>query len=231
MSTTQEARLTLATGETVAALWTLPPATAAVLVLAHGAGAGMHHAFLGAFAGGLAARSVAVLRYRFAYMERGTRRVDPPPLAHAAVRAACAEASRRFAGATIVAGGKSFGGRMTSQAGSVAPLAGIAGLAGLAFIGFALHPAGKPAVERARHLERIARPMLFLQGTRDTLASLELREPVVAGLGAVARLVRIDGADHGFHVLARSGRTDAEVEVEMLDALVGWIGELPRRSH
>jgi predicted alpha/beta-hydrolase family hydrolase len=164
---------------------------------------------------------VATLRYQFPYMEKGTRRPDPPAIAHAAVRAAVAEAGRCCAGLLLVAGGKSFGGRMTSQAQAIAPLAGVHGLA---FLGFPLHPAGKPSSDRAKHLADVHVPMLFMQGTRDSLAELSLLEPVVKQLGPSASLHLVEGADHSFHVPARSGRNDREVMNEILDRFAAWIG-------
>jgi uncharacterized protein len=176
-----------------------------------------------AAADGLGERGVATLRYQFPYMEKGTRRPDPPALAQAAVRAAVAEAGRRCSGLSLIAGGKSFGGRMTSQAQAAAPLAGVDGLA---FLGFPLHPAGKPSSDRAQHLADVHVPLLFLQGTRDSLAELKLIEPVVKGLGPSATLHLVQQADHSFHVLARSGRNDREVMGEILDTLAAWIGEV-----
>lgn len=207
----------------VSALLVRPPQARACFVLAHGAGAGMTHPFMADVAEGLAARHIATLRYQFPYMEKGTKRPDPPPVAQAAVRAAVAEAARRCEGLALIAGGKSFGARMTSQAQGKAPLAGVRGLA---FLGFPLHPAGKPASDRAAHLADVHIPMLFLQGTRDKLAELDLLRPVVAQLGSSASLHTIDGADHSFHVPARSGRNDRAAMDEMLDVLVAWIGKI-----
>jgi predicted alpha/beta-hydrolase family hydrolase len=154
-------------------------------------------------------------------MEKGSRRPDPPAISQAAVRAAVAEARRCCPGLPLVAGGKSFGGRMTSQAQAMAPLDGVHGLA---FLGFPLHPAGRPSSDRAKHLSDIHVPMLFVQGTRDSLAELKLLEPVVKSLGTSARLHLVEGVDHSFHVPARSGRNDREVMTEILDAFAGWIG-------
>jgi predicted alpha/beta-hydrolase family hydrolase len=193
------------------------------LVLAHGAGAGMAHPFMAGVAAGLAQRGVASLRFQFPYMERRNRRPDPPKLAQATVRAAAAEAARLLPQLPLVAGGKSFGGRMTSQAQAAAALQGVRGLA---FLGFPLHPAGRPSRDRGEHLFDIGIPMLFLQGTRDNLASLDELEPLCAALGARAVLRLFADADHSFHVPARSGRTDAQVRNEMLDALVAWIDRL-----
>jgi len=200
-----------------------PTKPRALYVLAHGAGAGMAHPFMAAVAEGLKARDIATYRYDFDYMARGSRRPDPPKVAHAAVRAAVAEAARRLPGVPLYAGGKSFGGRMTSQAQALGALPGVRGLA---FVGFPLHPAGKPGTERADHLSRIDVPMLFLQGTRDELASLDLLNPVVAALGTKATLELFDDADHSFHVRVRSGRTDAQVLEAMLDATVAWMADL-----
>ena len=191
----------------------------ALYVMAHGAGAGMTHAFMESVASGFTARAIATLRYQFPYMERGSKRVDPPAVAHAAVRAACEEAARRVPGVPMFAGGKSFGGRMTSQAQAATPIAGVHGLV---FFGFPLHPAGKPSDARAAHLADVRIPMLFLQGTRDSLAELKLIEPVVKRLGPSARLHPVEGADHSFHVLARSGRNDRDVLREILDAFADW---------
>jgi hypothetical protein len=207
----------------VSALLMRPAQARACFVFAHGAGAGMTHSFMEAVADGLCERGVASLRYQFPYMEKASKRPDPPGIAHAAVRAAVAEAGRCCPGLPLVAGGKSFGGRMTSQAQAATPLAGVRGLA---FLGFPLHPAGKPSSDRAEHLADVRVPMLFLQGTRDSLAEVALIEPVVERLGPLATLHLADGADHSFHVLARSGRNDREVLGEVLDAFAGWIGEI-----
>jgi uncharacterized protein len=204
----------------VSGLLLAPSGCRACYVFAHGAGAGMKHPFMTAIADGLAARDIATLRYQFPYMERGAKRPDPPQLAHAAVRVAVMAASRALPDLPLIAGGKSFGGRMTSQAQAIAPLAGVHGLA---FLGFPLHPAGKPSSERADHLSAVRIPMLFLQGTRDQLATLELIEPLCASLGGRATLQLFADADHSFHVPARTGRTDAQVRDAMLDALSAWI--------
>jgi predicted alpha/beta-hydrolase family hydrolase len=203
----------------VSALLIRPEQARAVYVFAHGAGAGMTHAFMEQAATGLAARGIATLRYQFPYMEKGSKRPDLPAVAHATVRAAVAEAARACPGLPLIAGGKSFGGRMTSQAQAKTPLAGVAGLA---FFGFPLHAAGKPSADRADHLGDVRIPMLFLQGGNDKLAELSLLRPVVEGLGARARLHLVEGADHSFHVPARSGRNDCEVMEEILDVFVGW---------
>jgi predicted alpha/beta-hydrolase family hydrolase len=212
--------IALAEGPTVSALLLRPAGARAGCVLAHGAGAGMTHPSLAATAAGLAARGIATLRFQFPFMEAGTGRPDPPARAQATVRAAVAEAGRRLPGLKLVAGGRSFGGRMTSQAQAAAPLPGVAGLA---FLAFPLHPAGRPSDQRAEHLSGIAVPMLFLQGTNDALAELALLRSLVARLGQRATLHLLEGADHSFHVPKKSGRTDAEVREEMLDVLAAWI--------
>ena len=194
-------------------------------MLAHGAGAGMTHPFMEKVAAGLSERHMATLRYQFPYMEKGSKRPDSPAVAHAAVRAAVAEAARRCEGVPLIAGGKSFGGRMTSQAQALQPLAGVRGLA---FFGFPLHPAGKPSNERAKHLADVDVPMLFLQGTRDALAEPTLLEPVIKSLRSSATLHPVKDADHSFHVLARSGRNDGEVMNEILDAFAAWAGAIVR---
>jgi predicted alpha/beta-hydrolase family hydrolase len=195
----------------------------ACLVLAHGAGAGMTHHFMDAAAQGLAARRIATLRYQFPYMEQGSKRPDHAPLAQATVRAAVDEANKRLCELPIFAGGKSFGGRMTSEAQAQAPLDAVRGLV---FFGFPLHPIGKPSDRRAAHLFQIAVPMLFLQGSKDKLAELTLLEPLLHKLGPRAALHIAVDADHSFHVPARSGRRDADVMVEILDAVAGWLGKL-----
>ena len=192
----------------------------ACCVLAHGAGAGMKHPFMAAVAKGFAERGVSTLRYEFPYMEKGSKRPDTPAVAHARVREAVAEAAKRAPGLPLFAGGKSFGGRMTSQAQALAPLAGVRGVV---FLGFPLHPAGKPSDERASHLANVQVPMLFLQGTHDDLADLALLRPVVERLGSRASLMLFDDADHSFHVPARSGRKDGDVLASLADAIAAWI--------
>lgn len=205
----------------VSALFTQCEKSTALYVFAPGAGAGITHAFMEEIACGLAERGVATLRYQFPYMERGSSRTDPPPICHATVRAAVEEAKRLMPGVPLFAGGKSFGGRMTSQAQAISPLSGVRGIL---FFGFPLHLAKKPADSRATHLSDVRIPMLFLQGTRDELADMTLLEPVTQKLGALATLEKIEAADHGFHVLVRSGRTNAQVTSELLDKASGWIG-------
>ena len=207
-------------GGRVSGLLELPAEARALLVLAHGAGAGMAHPFMTAVASGLAARGVATLCYQFPYMERGAKRPDPPAVAQAAVRAAVEQAARLAPGLPLFAGGKSFGGRMSSQAQAASPLPGVRGLA---FLGFPLHPPGKPSDERARHCFEVKIPMLFLQGSRDDFADRSLLEPLVERLGSRALLKLFADADHSFGVPKRSGRTDTEVRDELLGALAGWM--------
>ncbi|HEX2547350.1 MAG TPA: alpha/beta family hydrolase [Ramlibacter sp.] len=204
----------------VSALLDLPAQPRAALVLAHGAGAGMQHAFLGQLANELVARDVAVLRFNFAFMQQGVKRPDPPPRAHAAVRSAVDAARHHLPGVPLFAGGKSFGGRMTSQAQALEALPDVHGLV---FVGFPLHPAGKPSRTRAEHLAQVGLPMLFLQGTRDTLADIGLVREVTGELADRATLHVIDGADHAFHVLARSGRTDGQVLQELAQVSAAWM--------
>ena len=220
MPDTQKLTITVNETHRVSGLLQVPPRARACYVLAHGAGAGMTHPFLEVVAAELGQRGVATLRYQFPYMEQRSKRPDVPALAHATVRAAVAEAGRQVPKLPLVAGGKSFGGRMTSQAQAIDALPGVCGLA---FFGFPLHPAGKPSSDRAKHLADIRIPMLFLQGTRDALAELDLLEPVVKRLGKPATLHLVKEADHSFHVLARSGRNDREVMAEVLDAFAAWV--------
>jgi predicted alpha/beta-hydrolase family hydrolase len=206
--------------QSVSGLLQMPRNAHACYVFAHGAGAGMTHPFMAAVADGLAERDIATLRYQFAYMERGSKRPDSPALAHAAVRAAVAVAVQRVEGVPCFAGGKSFGGRMTSQAQAAQPMPGVHGLA---FLGFPLHAPGKPSDERGAHLSDVKVPMLFLQGTRDEFAQLDLLTAVTKKLGKRATLVLFDDADHSFHVPARSGRKDVDVRTEVLDAMSTWM--------
>ena len=205
---------------TVSALLQMPAHATACCVVAHGAGAGMTHPFMVAVADGLFERGIATLRYQFPFMEQGSKRPDRPALAHATVRAAVAAAARLALGLPLYAGGKSFGGRMTSQAQAEAPMDPVRGLI---FFGFPLHPAKKPSADRADHLGQISVPMLFLQGSNDALADLALLEPVVEGLGTKATMTIVPDADHAFHVPKRSGRTDAAVLALMLDGVAAWI--------
>ncbi len=217
-------KVTIGVSETigVSGLLIMPEKPRACLVLAHGAGAGMTHAFMEAVAFELADRNVASLRYQFPYMEAGSKRPDSPKLGHATVRAAVSEAARLAPELPLFAGGKSFGGRMTSQAQAAAALPGVRGLV---FLGFPLHPAGRPSDERAAHLFAVQAPMLFLQGTRDDFAELTLLQPIVMRLGPKATLRLFEQADHSFKVPARSGRKDVEVRAEMLDAVVDWMDQ------
>ena len=218
--TLQQIAISLDSDATISGLWLAPPNAKAAYVFAHGAGAGMAHKSMAAIAEGLAERGVATLRYNFLYMERGSKRPDAPALAHGAVRAAAAKASDLAPKLPLFAGGKSFGGRMTSQAQALDPLPNVRGLV---FFAFPLHPAGKPGDERAKHLDDVAIPMLFLQGTNDALAALDLLQPVAKKLGKRATLALFEHADHSFHVLAKSGRKDAEVLAEILDTAARWM--------
>ena len=219
----QSLQIQIPGGDAVSALLDAPAQAHAAYVFAHGAGAGMGHVFMTELAGLLAQQGVATLRFQFPFMERGERRTDAPPVAQAAVRAAVGEAAARLPGVPLFAGGKSFGGRMTSQAQAAQVLDGVRGLV---FVGFPLHPAGKPSTDRARHLADVSLPMLFLQGTRDALAELPLVQGTVGALGARATLHVVDAADHGFDVLVRSGRTHPEVMDELAATMTAWM-----RSH
>src|SRR3989449_1528860 len=200
-------------------LLVLPPSARALLVLAHGAGAGMRHPFLEAMARGLAERGIASFRYEFASMEERKRRPDPPAVAEERVRTAVLEAARAAPGLPLLAGGKSFGGRMTSGAQAKEPLPGVRGIV---FFGFPLHPPGRPGTGRADHLDAVRIPLLFLQGTRDDFADLALLEPVCRRLDQRATLHIVEGADHSFRVLKRAGRTDADVLAELVQAVDDW---------
>ena len=218
-----ERRLQVSKSVEVSALLVSPARPDALYVLAHGAGAGMRHAFMETMAARLAARGVATLRYQFPYVENGSRRIDPEPLLLDTVRAAVAMGREAAGGVTLIAGGKSMGGRMSSRAAAASPLEDVAGLA---FLGFPLHPAGQPGISRAEHLAKVSVPLLFLQGTRDTLAELPLLRPVVDKLGARATLHIVEHADHMFHVLKKSGRTDEQVLDELADTVGAWSGKL-----
>jgi uncharacterized protein len=219
----QTLRIAINSSLAVSGLLLRPERALACYVFAHGAGAGMTHAFMANVAAGLCDRGIVTLRYQFPYMEKGARRPDAPALAHATVRAAVAEAVRLCPNLVLLAGGKSFGGRMTSQAQALQPLPGVKGLV---FFGFPLHPAGKPSIERAKHLSDVHVPMLFLQGTRDKLAEPALLQQVVKTLTPNATPHEIGGADHNFHVPVKSGRRDADVLNEALDAVVSWLGAI-----
>ena len=229
MKTVSPQKLEIAVGKAdrVSALLIRPAQARACFVFAHGAGAGMTHSFMEKVAAGLGERGVATLRYQFPYMEKASRRPDPPAIAHAAVRAAVAEAGRCCPELLLIAGGKSFGGRMTSQAQALEPLAGVHGLV---FLGFPLHPAGKPSTDRAKHLSDVHIPQLFVQGTRDNLAEVKLLEPVVKNLGPSVSLHWVAEADHSFHVLVRSGRNDEQVMREILDTIAARIGVIELKN-
>jgi len=205
-----------------------PPQSQALLVLAHGAGAGMRHPFLERIAQALGERNVATYRYEFLYMEKRAGRPDPPAVAEARVREAVLEAARVAPGLPVFAGGKSFGGRMTSQAQAREPLPGVRGLV---FLGFPLHPPGRPATSRGDHLDDVLIPMLFLQGSRDEFAGLDLLKPVVKRLGKRVTLHVVEGGDHSFKVLKRTGRTETDVMTEIADSIASWVanpGAMPR---
>jgi len=220
MTAPQSVTIDFGDAQRVSGLLHVPSNAHACYALAHGAGAGMAHPFMVSIAEGLAERGVATLRYQFPYMERRSKRPDAPKLAQATVRAAVAEMSRLAPQLSLIAGGKSFGGRMTSQAQATSPLPGVRGIA---FLGFPLHPAGRPSDERAEHLSDVHIPMLFLQGTADALADVQLLQPLTTRLGARATLKLFPNADHSFHVPARTGRKDSDVRAELLDALASWI--------
>jgi uncharacterized protein len=220
MSSSKPVGITVTDRVRVSGLMLNPSHARACYVLAHGAGAAMNHPFLAAVAAELARRDIATLRYQFPYMERGAKRPDLPQLAQATVRAAAAAALVLLPNLPLVAGGKSFGGRMTSQAQAKTPLEGVRGLA---FLGFPLHPAGRPSQDRGAHLFDVQIPMLFLQGSRDNLASLDQLEPLCKKLGRRATLNLFADADHSFHVPARRGRKDAQVLGEMIDAFAAWL--------
>jgi predicted alpha/beta-hydrolase family hydrolase len=224
---TRAVTITVDDAQRVSGLLQVPHEARACYVLAHGAGAGMSHPFMAAVANGLAERGIATMRYQFPYIERGSKRPDAPKLAQATVRAAVAEAARLVPELALVAGGKSFGGRMTSQAQAASPLPSVQGLA---FLGFPLHPPGQPSDERGYHLFEVKIPMLFLRGTRDAFADPQMLQALTQGLGTRATLKLFLDADHSFHVPARSGRKDAEVRAEMLDALADWIARSPQRA-
>jgi predicted alpha/beta-hydrolase family hydrolase len=203
----------------VSGLLQQPTLAKACLVLAHGAGAGMDHPFMATMAHDLAAIGIATLRFQFPYTERRGKRPDTPALCHATVRAAVATAHELLPSIPLLAGGKSFGGRMTSQAQSEIPLLHVGGLV---FFGFPLHPPKQPSIDRGAHLFQVKIPMLFLQGTHDAFAELALIKPLIERLGKRTTLALLDAADHSFHVPARSGRTDVQVRSEMLEAFGSW---------
>jgi len=212
----------------VSGLMQRPASAKTCLVLAHGAGAGMEHPFMAALAHDLEAIGIATLRFQFPYIEIRGKRPDPPALCHATIRAAVAAAHELEPSLPLLAGGKSFGGRMTSQAQAEIPLPHVGGLV---FFGFPLHPAKQPSIDRGAHLFQVKIPMLFLQGTRDTLAELTLIEPLAERLGKLATLTLLEAADHSFHVPARSGRTDVQVRSEMLGSLATWADAVIEGHH
>ena len=210
-------------GKPVSGLLQTPPSARACYVMAHGAGAGMAHPFMVSIANHLAERAVATFRFQFPYLERGSKRPDSPKVATAAVRSAVAAASRLVPELPLFAGGKSFGGRMTSLAQSASPLPGVRGLV---FLGFPLHPPGEPCETRGDHLLQVRIPMLFFQGSRDDFADFALLQKLAGKLGSRATFWMFDDADHSFHVPARSGHTDAEVRVALAGALADWIDRI-----
>ena len=216
----QTLSISLENGQQVSGLFNAATKARACYVLAHGAGAGMRHPFLTQVANGLASHGIATVRYQFPYMQNRSGRPDSPPVAHATVRAAVREAARLAPGLALFAGGKSFGGRMTSQAQAESPLPGVRGLV---FLGFPLHPPGKPSDERANHLSQVQIPMLFLQGDRDEFADLKLLQPLIEKLGPRATLKLFHDADHSFHVRKSSGQTDYDIQAQMLDTIAAWI--------
>jgi predicted alpha/beta-hydrolase family hydrolase len=220
----QTEKLVLTIGaQRISALLQVSSHVRACYVMAHGAGAGMTHPFLESIAAGLCVNGIATLRFQFPYMERGSKRPDPPKLAHATIREAVAVAAVRLPGVSLVAGGRSYGGRMASQAQAASPLENVRGLA---FLGFPLHAANAPSDERAQHLSAVQVPMLFLQGTRDALAEISLLKQLIVRLGSRSSLVLFEGADHAFHVPAHSGRKDSEILSELIDTLTRWIASL-----
>jgi uncharacterized protein len=227
MARSQAVSITVEGARRVSGLLQVPSEVHACYVLAHGAGAGMSHPFLATVANGLTQRGIATLRYQFPYMEQGSKRPDAPKLAQATVRAAVAEGARLVPELALIAGGKSFGGRMTSQDQAASPLPGVRGLV---FLGYPLHPSGRPSDARANHLFEVKIPMLFLQGTRDALADTQPLQALTQQLGTRATLKLFLDADHSFHVLARSGRKEADVRGEMLDALASWIDKVISQS-
>jgi predicted alpha/beta-hydrolase family hydrolase len=222
-ATTQSISIDVGDNGTVSALLQSPPQARICYVMAHGAGAGMTHPFMQNLADALSVRGVATLRYQFPYMERDAKRPDGPAVAQATVRAAASHAAQLLPKCVLVAGGKSFGGRMTSQAQAALPLAGVAGLV---FVGFPLHPAGQPSVRRADHLASVRIPMLFVQGTRDRLAELTLLQPVLTKLGDRATLSPVVGADHSFHLIASTGRRDSDALAEIAQAIAIWSADI-----
>jgi predicted alpha/beta-hydrolase family hydrolase len=207
----------------VSAAMLVPQKARALFVMAHGAGAGMRHPFMEALARSFAASRIATLRYQFPYMEKGSKRPDSPAVLTSTVRAAIAAASEHNSGLPLFAAGKSMGGRMTSLAEASEPLPNVAGLV---FFGFPLHAAGKPSSERGAHLFEVAKPMLFLQGSRDGLADLQLLKPLCDKLGRRAELFVVEGGDHSFHMLKRSGRSDGQMIEVLAQTVASWAGRM-----
>src|SRR5712692_1399452 len=222
MTAAENLRFTVEGAGDVSALLLRPPKARWLLVLAHGAGAGMKHPFLEALAEELARVSVATLRYQFPYMEQRRRVPDPPSVLTATVAAAVQAGAKAAPDLPLLASGKSLGGRMTSTAAAEGRLAGVQGLV---FFGFSLHSPKRPGTKRAEHLSKVKQPMLFLQGTRDDLADLKLLRPICEQLGELATLHVIEGADHSFHVLKKSGKTDEEVMRELVEKVAAWAGK------
>jgi hypothetical protein len=209
---------TQAAGEVSAALM-MPNNAQALFVMGHGAGAGMRHAFMEALSAKLAALDIATLRFQFPYMEKASKRPDTEAVLTATVRSAVAVGGEQRRGLPLFAAGKSMGGRMTSLAEAKQPLANVRGLL---FFGFPLHAAGKPSIERGMHLFKVGKPMLFLQGSRDGLADLQLLKPLCERLGRRAELFVVEGGDHSFHMPKRSGRSDDEVLGELAAKAASW---------
>jgi uncharacterized protein len=231
MATVEELRFAVEGGGEVSALLLRPATARWLLVLAHGAGAGMNHSFMENAAAEFASVGVATLRYQFPYMEQRRRVPDKPAVLTATVVAAVHAAAKIAPDLPLLAGGKSMGGRMTSQAAAERPLdRALDGVQGLVFLGFPLHPPNRPGTKRADHLAKVTVPMLFLQGTRDTLADLTLLRPICAKLGPQATLHIVETADHSFHVLKSSGKSDAEVLRELAETVVSWAEGLEERQ-
>jgi predicted alpha/beta-hydrolase family hydrolase len=219
MTDSREMRIDIPNGESVSAILDRPAKAHSLLVIAHGAGAGMMHPFLQTLCFQLNSAGIATLRYQFPYMEKGRRIPDPPAMLTATVQAAVREGKKLAPDLSLFAGGKSMGGRMTSTAASAQPLDGVKGII---FLGFPLHPPNRPGTKRADHLTRVTAPMLFLQGTRDAFADLDLLRPICARLGSRATLQVIEGADHSFHVLKAAGRRDADVQSDLAESIASW---------
>ncbi len=223
MTSPRRTRLNLPNGDTVSGLFDCPANPQGLLVLAHGAGAGMSHPFLEDLSRELNSAGIATLRYQFPYMEKRRKLPDSPAVLTATVREAVNKGGQLAPHLPLFAGGKSMGGRMTSMAAAEQPLESVRGLV---FFGFPLHPPNRPGTHRGDHLARVAVPMLFLQGTRDAFADLKLLRPICARCGSRARLRTFEGADHSFHVLKSSGTSDAGVLRDLVDDVTDWIREI-----